>query len=234
VPRTLLPLLQHMFLEQLPIIISTLKLLKQWAAQQQHVQPQQQQQTAKGRPQVQPPPGWLLLPRSLGMDSFQLFDPSTGLASFSGSKASSAYAAWRAAEMVGWYKALDNTGRAAVQQLLCDIGAAGVAAEDSSCNDKTTNHVEAAFTDGCSSAGEKSRAGVLAAAVAASPPTAVAVGKVDAVAAFEELVRCVEECGQLARISNRIMLRPAAAAGFRAQQGTAAGRHGGGTQASKL
>jgi hypothetical protein len=34
---------------------------------------------------------------------------------------------------------------------------------------------------------------------------------VDADAAFDEVVRLVEQCGQLARISNRIMLKPAAA-----------------------
>lgn len=86
VPHTLLPLLHHMFLEQMPIIISTFQLLKQWAGQQQQQasshrqQPQanaQQQQPpgARSRPRVQPPPGWLLLPRSLGMHSFQLLTP---------------------------------------------------------------------------------------------------------------------------------------------------------------
>jgi hypothetical protein len=226
VPHTLLPLLQHMFVEQVPIIISTLKLLRQWSAQQQQqqrsasaqqqvqqqrqlTQEQRQQQSRTSRPKVQPPPGWLLLPRSLGMHSCQLYDPATGAVTCAGSKASSSYVTWRAAEIVGWYKGLDVQGRAAVQQLLTDISVAGEAAAEAAGDHRSSEAGRAAANDSSC----RSAAGVTASSLAGhhSASPAAAVGAVDAVAAFDEVVRLVEQCGQLARISNRIMLKPAVA-----------------------
>jgi hypothetical protein len=138
-------------------------------------QQQQQQRRLTSRPQRHPPPRWLLLPRSLSLHSFQLFDPATGAVAFTGSKPSSSYVAWRTADIVTWYKGLDEPGRAAVQRLLTDISTAGQAA--------------AAAAGGCHGSTHAVRAWALSGRGAASTAAAATFCVVNAVTAFAEVAQ---------------------------------------------
>lgn len=183
VPRSVLPLLHHMFLEQVPVIISSLQLLKAWSRRQQQKQPCAQDVGASPNPAVNTdataaggggPSGrrgggrWLAVPRFLGMHAFVLHDVVTGAPGPATlQRAASSYVAWRAAEIVCWYQQLPAADQGAVQQLLQEISSSS----SSSCATRGSGHQA-----------------------------------VDAVKAFGEMQRLVGECGRIARRGNKVVV----------------------------
>jgi hypothetical protein len=192
-------LLHHMFLEQVPVMLSTLKLLAAWVRQQQQQQ-QQQQDGQRGSSSG----GWLQVPRFLGKTTFTLYHPATGAAPAPPSAAplqrfASSYVAWRAAEIVGWYLQLQASDQAAVQELLQEV--TGVAAEGSGSSSGGSS------AGGGSSRGTGSEGQGDVGSEGQSDVAAVAAGGlIDAVAAFGELVQCVGECGRIERRANRVVV----------------------------
>jgi hypothetical protein len=126
VATTLLPLLVHMFEEQMPVICSTLELLKQ----QVHKERQQHQGFENGDGLKGESRGWwgdggwLRLPRSLGKHCFTLYDPVSGQVAAEGERAGSAYVAWRAALLAHWYEALAAEDKEDVRDVLRQIDGA--------------------------------------------------------------------------------------------------------------
>ena len=185
VPSTVLPLLHHMFLEQMPVIVTTLKLLKAWIVKQQ----QQQQQQAGNDTRTTIPTSssssssssssrsgssrttstmsssssggrWLVVPHFLGSHAFTLYNPLTGQALQPPSgvpltRIASSYTAWRAAEIVEWYLQLDEGGKGDLQQLLAAATAAG-------------NSTTAVTTAGSGSSSSSSSSGAAAVTAAGS------------------------------------------------------------------
>jgi hypothetical protein len=212
-----------MFLEQLPVIISTLKLLKTWTIKQ-----QQQQEAANGTPtstitsssssDSSPSSSsssssdgrWLVVPRFFGSQTYTLYDPLTGQAVQPPSGApltriASSYTAWRAAEIVEWYLQLDEGGQGAVQQLLLAVTASGSDGCHGSSSSSSTG-------DWDSQQGANGNNVAAAAAATADKQlrrlkaAAAAPGGVDAVAAFAEVVRLVGECGRIERRANKVVV----------------------------
>ena len=115
VPATVLPLLVHIFQEQMPVICSTLQLLQQWIQQQQLVNVAASEGQGSRRMGED---GWKRLPRSLGNHNFKLYDPVTGRVAAEGSRASSAYLAWRAVQLAQWYDAFADHDKEGVKDVL--------------------------------------------------------------------------------------------------------------------
>lgn len=227
VPATVLPLLHHTFLEQMPVIITTLQLLKAWIQQQQ--QPDraassgsnrginqasseaglhQQQHSKHPTSSASGSSSWLVVPRFLGRHEFRMYDAASGepLAPAAGplQRTASSYVAWRAAEIARWYAALPADDKAAVQELLAVVSAAG-------CSSSGSNNKGGGSSSGVSAGRAEGHCGVEGATrAAAGGAVPAAAGCVDAARVFAEMIGLVAECGEIQRKANRVVVLPRA------------------------
>lgn len=223
VPASALPLLHHMLQEQVPVICSTLRLLRTWMLQQhqqQHTETIDHNSSSKAPSRkhriLQAPDGcrWLVVPRVLGTHSFELYDPASGRVAFRGARAAFSYVAWRAAEVSESIESLGQADGAALQQLLQQTSAVGTSSSSGGSQDSSVRATAGSNSPSNSSDHSRCReasigdpSALAGGTVSATSYTSGVAGYVDAAAAMCELTHLVRECGTIGRMANQVVVK---------------------------